>query len=339
MPPRNTFAATRRSHMILNWLQEGEDVTIQRICEEFDIQYPQARADLKLLEEIYDLATYRDGRTKVWKWSRVSPHVTFATAAALEFGGIALDIFQGTPYGEEIGRIAAYCRERVGRGQVNKLDRLSNALHLRRTWLPANPQKMIDHIEVIMDAFQLGKPLEFSYERGADGGVRTYKAHPRNIIWYNGRLWLLANHEEQDKLFDVSAMERARLLRKEDSPELPELDPDDHFKNSFGIFAGSGNVRPILIEVEGVWATYLRRYRLHPSQEVKELGDGRLRVGFKMGVCPEFKSFVISMIPAVRVVLPEDLRDELHERARAWLAGDLNAHPSDDAVAARAVGG
>ena len=28
MPPRNTFAATRRSHTILEWLQKGEDVTI-----------------------------------------------------------------------------------------------------------------------------------------------------------------------------------------------------------------------------------------------------------------------------------------------------------------------
>ena len=320
MPPRNTFAATRRSHTILTWLQEGEDVIIQRICDEFGIQYPQARADLKLLEELYNLHTFRDGRTKVWKWSSVSSHITFATAAALEFGGIALDIFQGTPYGEEIDRIAAYCRERVGRSQTTRLDRLSNALHLRRTWLPADPEQLVDHIEAVLDAFQFGKPIEFIYERNADSKVQTYKAAPRNLIWYNGRLWLLAQHEGQDKTFDVAAITRIKILRKEESVDLPEWEPDEHFKNSFGIFGGDGfPVKPILLEVSGSWANYLRRYKLHPSQEVKEVEEGRLRVGYKMGVCPEFKSFVVSMIPNVKVILPEDLRDELYERAQAWL--------------------
>jgi predicted DNA-binding transcriptional regulator YafY len=320
MAPRNTFAATRRSHHILEWLQKGEDVTIQRICDEFGIQYPQARADLKLLEELYQLSTYRDGRTKVWKWSTVSPHVTFATAAALEFGGIALDIFQGTPYGEEIDRMTAYCRERVGRSQTGRLDRLSHALHLRRTWFPEDNEQMIDHIETILDAFQLEKPIEFIYERNADGKVQTYKAYPRNLIWYNGRLWLLAQNDGQDKTFDVAAITRIKMLRKEDPVELDELDPEDHFKDSFGIFGGDGfEVRPIVLEVSGSWANYLRRYRLHPSQEIKEIEDGRLRVGYRMGVCPEFKSFLISMIPHVRVVLPDELRLDLEDRARAWL--------------------
>lgn len=320
MPPRNTFAATRRSHTILNWLQEGQDVTIHRICEEFDIQYPQARADLKLLEELYSLHTHRDGRTKVWKWSKVSSHITFATAAALEFGGIALDIFQGTPYGEEIGRIAAYCRERVGRSQTTKLNRLSNALHLRRTWLPADPERLVDTIETILDSFQFGKPVSLVYERNADGKVQTYKAQPRNLIWYNGRIWLLARHEDQDKTFDVAAIARCKILRKEEPVDLPLIDPTEHFKHSFGIFGGDGFVvTPILLEVSGSWANYLRRYKLHPSQDIKEMDDGKLRVGYKMAVCPEFKSFVISMIPNVQVILPEELRDELHDRAAAWL--------------------
>ena len=320
MPPRNTFAATRRSHAILDWLQRGEDVTIERICDEFKIKYPQARADLKLLEELYDLATYRDGRTKVWKWATVSPHITFATAAALEFGGIALDMFKDTPYGEEIGRITAYCKERVGRTQSDRLSRLSNSLHLRRTWLPSRPERLVDHIEIILDAFQLGKPIEFIYERNADGKVQSYTAIPRNLIWYNGRLWLLSRHEDQDKTFDMAAMNRIRILRKEAPHELPHIDPEEHFRYSFGIFAGDDfPIRPILLEVSGSWANYLRRYKLHPSQEIKEMGTGALRVGYKMAVCPEFKSFVMSMIPYVKVILPEDLGLELHDRAGRWL--------------------
>ena len=319
MAPRNTFAATRRSHTILSWLQNGEDVTIQRICDEFGIQYPQARADLKLLEELYDLSTYRDGRTKVWKWSGVNaPYVTFATAAALEFGGIALDMFADTPYAEEIGRIASYCRERVGRPLTERLDRISHALHLRRTWLPTDAESMVDHVEDLLDAIQLSKPIVIVYER-ADGEVHRYRVEPHNIIWYNGRLWLLAHHEDKDKLYDVAGIEEVEILRREDSFDLEAADPpEQHFCNAFGIFGGSDKVESIQMEVSGPWTNYFQRYRLHPSQRL-EKRRGRVHVFFQISLCPEFKSFVLGMIPHVRVLEPAPLREELEDRVRTWL--------------------
>jgi DNA-binding transcriptional ArsR family regulator len=374
MSPRNTFAASRRSHKILKWLQNGREVRIQDVMEAFDIQYPQARADLKLLEELYGLSTHREGRTKVWTWSGLNPdYVDVATAVALELGAIGLDIFKDTPYGQEIERLVSHCRDRVKDSHQERLERLSKGIHLRRTWLPTEPDEMLEHIETLLDGLYVSEPRWMRARYQTSGGeVGTYVLLPRRLIWYEGRLWLLALDRDVLKLFDVAAFETLERHRSSDEIEakttslegdddplrmsgdelqsyLDDLDddPETFFEEAFGIFAGNYPVERIHLEVRGPWAHYLRRYHLHPSQENADSPEGldtspldpselaasggqtqtngnedwkeSLHVCFEMGICPEFKSFVMGMIPDVRVHAPMELRDELVDRVREWI--------------------
>ena len=325
MSARNTFAATRRSHQILKWLKNGDGVTIQRVIDNFGIKYPQAREDLKLLEELYDLETYRDGRIKVWAWNGFDPeYITVATAAALELGGVALDLFQGTPYYSEIERLADHCRSRVGDAQQSRLERVSSALHLRRTWLPVDDDSMREHIEDILDCVFLERAVAIRYER-SDGELGHYVVSPRQLVWYNGRLWLLADHERQTKLFDVAGIEHLESsdaeqgsMKNKELKEVERADIEDLFTDAFGIYASNYPAESVHLEVTGTWANYLRRYHLHPSQENHEDEDS-LHVRFSLGICPEFRSFVLGMIPDVRVHSPEKLQSELQDSVAAWL--------------------
>jgi predicted DNA-binding transcriptional regulator YafY len=353
MSPRNTFAASRRSHAVLKWLQSGRAVKIQDVMDEFGIQYPQARADLKLLEELYGLSTHRDGRTKVWTWSGVnSDYIDVATAASLELGAIALDLFKGTPYGEEIERFAEHSRSKLKDSLRARVERLSKALHLRRTWLPVHEDRVLDMIEQSIDALFVDSPrwLLGRYERSLDE-VEPYIVLPQRMIWYQGRLWLMALHGMELKLFDVAGFETLDTYRAADGEldrdaydvavgDVPEgttpplergpeeladfvegLDdePESFFEDSFGIYAGEHYpVRPIHLEVSSPWITYLNRYRLHPSQENERDGDS-LHVRFEMNLCPEFRSFVMGMLPHVEVHEPAELRQSIEDRVETWL--------------------
>ncbi|MFW5966766.1 MAG: helix-turn-helix transcriptional regulator [Persicimonas sp.] len=334
MSARNTFAATRRSHTILGWLRRGEGVTIQRVVDNFDIKYPQAREDLKLLEELYGLSTHREGRIKVWSWDGFDPeYVSIATAAALEFGSIALDLFRDTPYRNEIERLAEHCHHRVaGTRQRERLERVSRALHLRRNWLPSDPEAVSEHVESILDGVSKGCRLAMVYERSG-GDVRHYVTIPRKLVWYQGRLWLLALHEQQMKLFDVAGIESLEEVafpeetdderQKRDAAIAASPPPDgeelaEYFADAFGIYAQNYPVADIHLEVRGPWVNYLRRYRLHPSQEIEEDSDS-LHVHLRMGLCPEFISFVLGMLPDVRVHAPTELADELRDDVEKWL--------------------
>ncbi len=372
MSPRNTFAATRRSHAILQRLRQGEGMTIRQVSDEFGIQYPQARADLKLLEELYDLDTYRDGRIKVWEIPGAGDSRTHVgMAAALELGGVALDIFKHTPYGERIDSLADEWRDRVRPAQRDRLRRLSMALVLRRTWLPTRPERMLEVLEELLDCIALRRGVEIVYER-ADGEIGPYLLIPRRLIWYQDRLWLQAIHDGAQKLFDLGGVIRATWCSRQDliealaEPRLAALDDDPaaegvenpeqeeggeddeaisrhqmvmqevadavdqwfqygsreeedaYFADAFGIYADNYEVETVELRVRNSWANYLRRYRLHPSQKNQEIDDG-LDVHFQIGICPEFKSFILGMIPDVEIISPTWLRRELLDSTREWM--------------------
>jgi len=352
MASRNTFAASRRSHEILKWLQNGREVRIQDIVDDFGIEYPQARADLKLLEELYGLSTHRDGRTKVWTWSGVdTDHIDVATVAALELGAISLDIFKDTPYGQAIRRLADYCRDLVPDAHRTRLERLSDALHLRHNWLPTRPERIREHLETILNALWVADPrwLIGTYEKSG-GAAREYLLLPRRLIWYQGRLWMLALDRDVLKLFDLGGFEALDRYRPSEhgasylddlaadggtaddvahpveyddralEQYLEQFDdaPDAYFEHAFGMFAQNFPVESIHLEVRGHWKHYLERYRLHDSQTNEPDGQ-TLHVHLEMGVCPEFTSFVMGMIPEVKVHAPDSLRDELRSRTEAWL--------------------
>ncbi len=339
MAARNTFAATRRSHAILHWLQAGESVTIQRVCDVFKIQYPQAREDLKLLEDLYNLRTHREGRTKIWSWSGPERAIkTVAAAAALELGAIALDMFRNTPYGEEIDKISSECRRGLNKEHDERVGRISSALHLRRTWLPTDADGMLESVEEVLDAIYLDRLIQIDYER-ADGGIRSYDLIPHRLIWYGGRLWLQASDQDTYKLFDVAGIQKIRSTGKRLSADEEALDlstwdgktqgerkptrnckgfeaipVEEYFANAFGIFTDNYPVASVLLSMSGSWATYFRRYRVHPSQQNHEKTDS-LHVELTLGICPEFKSFLMGMIPNVQILQPRELKQELRTRA------------------------
>ncbi len=368
MSARNTFAATRRSHAILKKLRRGEGVTISQVSDEFGIQYPQARADLKLLEELYELNTYRDGRIKVWELPGAGdPTAHVGIAAALELGGVALDIFKHTPYGEAIDELTAEWRNRVRSAARERLRRLSSALVLRRTWAPMDREHTLEVLEEFLDAIQLRRGVFITYER-SDGDVGDYLVIPRRLIWYQDRLWLQAVHDDEEKLFDVAGVQQykacpqAKLVEQlaerivkqgelveheQVGPDLeaqegqPEFDvydeaaqmarerleqwfeygsreeEDAYFADSFGIFATNFEPQQVVLLVRDSWANYLRRYRVHHSQQIEETDRG-LQVILQLGLCPEFKSFVMGMSPSVEVLEPASLREELSERGSVW---------------------
>ncbi|MFB6350528.1 MAG: helix-turn-helix transcriptional regulator [Bradymonadaceae bacterium] len=355
MASRNTFAASRRSHEILKWLQNGRDVRIQDIVDEFGIKYPQARADLKLLEELYGLSTHREGRTKVWTWSGLNPdYVDLATVAALELGAISLDLFKDTPYGQAIRRLVDYCRDLVPEAHQSRLERLSDALHLRHDWLPTQPGRILEHLETSLNALWVAdvRWLIGTYEK-SNGTTKRYLLLPRRLIWYQGRLWLLALDRDVLKLFDLGGFEALERYRPSehgvsylddaaadggrgtdgdevahpveyDAEDLEAYleefddDPETYFEDAFGIFAQNYPVESIHLEVQGRWRNYLERYRLHASQHTEADGES-LHVHLEMGICPEFTSFVMGMLPDVKVHAPDSLRDDLRQRAEQWL--------------------
>lgn len=348
---RNTFAASRRSHRILRWLRSGRRVSIADVTESFDVQYPQARADLKLLEDLYDLQTDRDGRTKVWRWNQLDGDEAAWAAAA---GRAAADAAETLIPGERLAAgIAAAMRGGSGRfdGETERVvERLADAIKVGVAWRPRHPERMGAHLAAALR--ELARPTpNWMYLRARDDPDRRDGGRlisPRRLVWSDGRLSVAGCTEGGFDIVDLAGLEcfepyrpaehgTEPLRRNGDGAERDrhpaELDPDacesrldakwDDFDelldHSLEVVASDATVRTVRFEVTGRWASRLRRYRLHPTQETTSTERG-LAVEWRVACDAALASRMQAMVPELRILAPDELRRTVSMRLRRWLA-------------------
>lgn len=102
------------------------------------------------------------------------------------------------------------------------------------------------------------------------------------------------------------------------------FDPDLYFRDRFR-HLGDGVVHEVRLLVEGHHASYFRRKNYHPTQQIEELGDGRIEVSFEVEGLDEVRSFAQSWGVGVTVLAPDELvalmRTQALELARRYDVG------------------
>ena len=102
-----------------------------------------------------------------------------------------------------------------------------------------------------------------------------------------------------------------------DPPE--DFDPMLHFDNRFGATTGAGHF--VRIRVSPKVAQYFRRKEYHPTQQIDHEGDdGHLIVSYDVEGLRDVRSWIRSWGPAVTVIEPEALVQQIQEDAEAVAA-------------------
>jgi hypothetical protein len=333
----------------------GEDVTIKRVQEAFDIQYAQARADLVLLEDIYELATERKGRVKVWRWDGFNPsYITVGAAALLKFGEASLDLFSNTRIRNEIERVIEHAGDLIPARGKEAFEKFKGIFHLRPKFSPEQDGRLASKLEQMVDAILRDECVSFVDCQTQQGRI----GKPGRIIWCNGRLKVWISEVDGTHEYDLAALEKLemgiepairdqerRRVHDHDNPEtlnggvLQEAD-SDQLSLEFGhldfgwddkrwrneslnpqvgeLEAADDSVEDVQIEVQNQWARYLDRYQLHPTQTKKWSGES-LVVTLEVQPDDELESLLVGMIPDVIVHKPDSLREEITDRVQRWL--------------------
>lgn len=87
---------------------------------------------------------------------------------------------------------------------------------------------------------------------------------------------------------------------------------DEELAASFGSFLDGEPVDVVLRFDPGI-KVYLLRRRWHPSQEEKELPDGRLEVQFRVNGLEGIRRWIYRWLPQVEVIEPVKLRKKIRE--------------------------
>lgn len=313
---------------LVDALRAGQRLTVASVMNRFEVDRATADRYLKFLLARYEWVEKKwSGSRLVWRsvGGRRTEQALF-DAVALGFGARSLACLRGTRYHRDLLRLLDQTRQNLPEDSHEVVDRFSRCFHYR-TEGAADYTSMAADIDQLLEAIRDRRRCSITYERVSDGTVGEYQIEPWFLVYYRDRLYLLARKipDGVRRTFDLEGLQ-SLTVDEEGAPFAPPLehdaDPSFVFEHSFGIWTDLGTPTDVEILVRGPAARTLLRRRLHPSQaHDPEREDGWVPVRFRVAVCPELRSYLLSLLPDVRVLQPDSLREELAVAAQAALAG------------------
>jgi proteasome accessory factor B len=287
-------------------------VSIDDLASDLGVTTRTIRRDLAALQEagfpLYDEHD-ENGRTR---W-RLDGHVlkgletgfTLGELCALYLGRHVLEMAAGTPFGRDLTMAFARIEKMLSPRMRAFLDQMPAVLTAK-----AGPRTAVDGersgvAAQLLEAALHHRVARMRYHSVSSGREKEYLVHPERLAFAQGDLYLLAYVPEYDdtRTFALTRLTAVSLEKQTFTPRAH--DSGEAFANSLGVH--SGPTAPVEIEFDRRVGPYVRARVWHPSQDVREIVGGHLRV--TMNVCHDWalRSWILSWGPLAKVVSPESL--------------------------------
>jgi predicted DNA-binding transcriptional regulator YafY len=329
--PRGPFTQHRRLDALRSLLQRHpKGLTIYDLARELGVTPRSLRRYLVEVRRDIDLISSVDkpGGARLW---RLSPsevprkvEVRRTQAYALLAARRLFEPMKGSTLYEEIDlaaqKLFAVAR-RPGRGPNAGV--ADARLEDRFLYLPFAPKDYAAHTEELDDLFQAVadlRPLRCRYRRAKDGQEEKVTIHPYAMVLYKDAIYCVGLHvgKKEIRTFLLDRMRDTECAATERF-ELPEdFSIDDHFQGQFGIWRGS-EPKKVVIDFDAKVAEFVRTRKVHPSQDLKPLPKGGVRMTMMIGDLTELATWILGFGETAKVVEPPDLV----ERVRKELEGAL----------------
>jgi predicted DNA-binding transcriptional regulator YafY len=320
----------RNAEVIRQWqiLREIESrrtgVTIHELSDRVDVSTRTIRRDLRALQEA-GFALYDEGEeneTKRWRldsqpFRGLEAGLSVSDVAALYLSRAIVEALPGWPLADEL------------RAALAKIERALNPR--TREFLAALPQvmtakggpraaresgRLVDVTRRLFDAVRDRQVVAMRYFSAASNRAKPYVVHPYRLLLAHGGVYLVAwvPAYGEFRTFAVDRIERLSITG-ETFRQTRDL-PADIFGASLGVFWA--DPEEIEIEFEARIAPYVRGRVWHDSQQIVEIGGGRLRLTLNVSNDWALRSWILGFGSAARVIRPKPLADLIrHELAQA----------------------
>lgn len=309
-----------RALWLLNQLlRDGGTLTVAEAATIMGVNVARARPVVRTILEQFEPATRGALRQESIRLVGVrsgEPEHEVAIAASL--GAAAADLFHGTALQVGMKKALGYViSASTNADKFKNLDR--KFFFVRRSGERALPQNAA-MLERIAGAVIDQRPLRIAYT-GFDGDlVRKETIEPLSIAIHDHQIYVIAKRRGDESLRTYRFSRFKDVQRTGSSfkyPEPDDFDPPGLFRDSFGIFLGTTERRPVdvRLRLSTKWKHYATCQRWHESQDVTQLDDG-VELRLHLRICDELKMWIQSFGPDAEVLEPAFLREEMSLRAR-----------------------
>lgn len=303
-------------------LDRAGRISVNWITKEYNVSEGAAKRYIRFLKARRPLRSVKQGKETFWLLAAGGAKTKdFDEVAALELALRSAPWLEGTPYYGLLADQVAACRQAVPADQQDRLQTFIRSFSHRTQGDPTYGHKR-EQLEMLLRAIRERRPCDIEYQR--DGGDQdSYRVEPLLLVLYKDGLYLLARNEKQKRrTFVLESIASVRI--DDDVPPFAIADsrfsePEHVFRHSFGVFTDCGDPVDIELEVRGWAAMRLRRRKLHPTQHLEPLADDWWRARWTVARCPELTSFILSLLPDVRVRAPDGLCEDVLAAARTFV--------------------
>ncbi len=244
----------------------------------------------------------------------VEDHPRFlARVAALEMARQAFAFLAPTGIGEDMNAFQQEFLDRVGE-RTFVFRQLLKDLDRKVLVAPDAPKDYTGQdrkIATVLHCLMFCKRLQARYESGrAASGPRLIE--PLTLMVWRSALYLVVRFKGNKKIYYL-AVDRMEDVERTGEvfryPPLAEYAPAELLDGSFGIYREPG-ARPRKVELifadERWLKMYVRERRWHPTQQFRDLPDGRLRMTFTALSMSDVWTWIRGFGEAVEVVRPAE---------------------------------
>jgi predicted DNA-binding transcriptional regulator YafY len=315
VPRGNQFA---RQWRLLQFLGRPQGLAVEDGARELGCTVRTVWRDLRVLENagfpIYD---ERDGRRGLWK---VEAGFRDRLPIPLSLPEVvALLVSRGAgPFGPAVVSAFGKLRALLTPKALALVDQMSAAVGARtvgaKLQLGAG-----EHLEAIERALAEGRSLRMRYYSLSRDAETERIVDPYYLTLFSGGLYLAGYcHLRRDvRIFAVDRI-RALATLTETFTKPPDFDAEKYWRGAWGIVRGD------LVDVRVVFsqavAPHIRGRLWHASQELRELGDGRLELRMTVADTLEVRRWLLGFGAEVEVLAPPALRDAIRREAERLVA-------------------
>jgi len=297
----------------------GEGISLQDICEEFDVARRTAErmrdAVLHLFPQAYEVGS--DDRIKRWKMPSRAVSSLIGTSekelAALHTATKFMRDAGVDDTADLLRGLATKLKATTGRRPSSVEVDLEALVEAEGLAMRPGPRRQVDKLvlEPLREAIFDRMKVRLHYRAAGTGVLSRQIVCPYGFL-YGNRNYLVAysmNPEVRDyRLFVLGKIERVEAL-EEPFERQEDFSLESYAQQSFGVFQED--------PVDVVWqfsadvADDAREYIFHPSQSFEDQKDGSLIVRFRAGGLTEMAWHLFTWGDEVEILEPKSLQDEL----------------------------
>jgi predicted DNA-binding transcriptional regulator YafY len=314
------YKSLDRTVDVLTALMRGDELDRASIARMGKVKLATADRQIAVLAKCPGVVEAKRGRRKVLRFdpSSCSPPPKFPEVVAACLGTSLSRVFEGSAYERTMKDALAYLLSRARKGgSFQNVDR--KFLFIAQGGEVAFPERSGD-LDDLVDAVLHSYAVTVPYRR-FEGKEESLRLQPLSIAIYDHQLYVIAPDESGPHPYRFSRMGSVTTHRTESFayPSRVEYDPDQVFRDSFGIFiSDTYPVRDVAVRLSSPhWAKYAQSHRWHRSQRVAVNADGSATVSLRVKTCPELEMWILGLGEHAEVLKPLELRKRVAERIQA----------------------